>query len=191
MAYALFQSVWIPLKKNSLLFLLLQFLFLSCSTASVVSKQDKNQDVVEKSEVEKDAQQPPPPPALEELSIVKNIEDGRPYQISKVCGDMPVFIEISASWCDACKELYPVTEKLRNMFKGKVCFIRIMIDEKPYEGDTEIKVFYPVSSPEVLGFSRSDALPRVVVLNGDDKEPYADLSGKYPFLYYYGLLSEL
>ena len=181
------------MKKSSAILILLQIFFLqSCLTSPKKdndSEKKPEKKVVQKVEgkEEKAASQPP---ALEDLSIVK-AEDGRPYQVSKLCGKKPVFIEVSASWCDACKELYPITEKLRNMFKNKVCFLRIMIDEKPFEGDTEIKIVYPVSSPQVLNFARSEVLPRVVVLNNDRKEPYADLSGKYPFLYYYGILSDL
>jgi len=188
----LFLNVWIlsKLKKSSFLLIFLQIFFLqSCSTPPVKEEPLEKKPVektVQKVEVKKE----PPPPTLEDLSIVK-ADDGRPYQISKICGELPVFVEVSASWCEACRELYPTTEKLRKMFEGKVCFLRIMIDEKPFEGDTEVQVVYPVSSPEVLNFGRTEALPRVVVLNKDEKEPRADLTGKYPFLYYYGILSEL
>lgn len=188
----MFLNVWTLLKKSRYLIILLQIFFLqSCSSVPAKEEVSIEKSAPKPVRVEEKKEIQPPPPSLEDLSIVKDLEDGRPYQISKLCGEQPVFIEISASWCDACKEMYPVTEKLKNMFKGKVCFLRIMVDEKPFEGETEIKIVYPVSSPEVLGFARSDALPRVVVLNGGDKEPYADLSGKDPFLYYYGILSEL
>ena len=145
--------------------------------------------MVKKVEVKK--AEVPPGPTLEDLIIVKDYEDGRPYQVSKLCGDLPVFIEVSASWCEAGKEMYPTTEKLQNMFKGRVCFLRVMVDEKPFDGETQVRIVSPISSPEVIGLKTSEALPRVIVLNKDKKNPYADLTGKYPFLYYYGILSEL
>jgi len=168
---------------------LLQILILhSCSTVP-----EKKESVPEKTmkKVEMEYEKSPPAPTLEDFIIIKDTVDGRPYQVSKLCGGLPVFIEVSASWCEACKEMYPTTEKLQKMFKGKVCFLRVMVDEKPFDGETHVRIVFPISSPEVIGLKVSAALPRVIVLNKDEKEPYADLTGKYPFLYYYGLLSEL
>ena len=180
----------IPLKKSSFyIIFLLQILILhSCSTVPE-KKENVPENTVKNVEVKKQVSQPVP--TLEDLVIVKDMEDGRPYQVSKLCDGLPVFIEVSASWCEACKEMYPTTEKLQKMFKEKVCFLRVMVDEKPFDGETQIRVVSPISSPEIIGLQMSESLPRVIVLNKDKKEPYADLTGKYPFLYYYGLLSEL
>lgn len=179
----------IPLKKSSLyIVFLLQILVLhSCSTVPE-KKESVPENMAKKVELKKD--EPSPGPTLEDLIIVKDCEDGRPYQVSRLCAGLPVFMEVSASWCEACKEMYPTTEKLQKMFKGKVCFLRVMIDEEPFDGETQTRVVFPISSPEVIGLKMSESLPRVIVLNKDKKEPYADLTGKYPFLYYYGLLSE-
>ena len=179
-----------PLKKSRFyIVFLLQILILhSCSTVPE-KKESVPENTVKKVEMEQEKFHPVP--TLEDLVIIKDMADGRPYQVSKLCGGLPVFIEVSASWCEACEEMYPTAEKLQKMFKGKVCFLRVMIDEKPFDGETQIRIVYPISSPEVISLKMSEALPRVIVLNKDKKEPYADLTGKYPFLYYYGLLSEL
>jgi len=180
-------------KKSSVYLLIFLQIFILQSCSTVPEKTKKHEKEVKTEEIQEIVVKPPPPPppTLEDLVMVMDLEDGRPYQISKLCGELPVFVEVSATWCEACKELYPVTEKLKKMFKGRVCFVRVMIDEKPYEDETDIKIVYPISSPKVLGLKMSKSLPRVVVLNKGEKEPYADLTGKYPFLYYYGLLSEL
>ena len=41
--------------------------------------------------------------------ILKDIETGNSYKLSQLSMNRPVFIEISASWCEACKDLAILT----------------------------------------------------------------------------------
>lgn len=100
-------------------------------------------------------------------------------------------MEISASWCIACKEMHPLTSKLYEIFKGKVFFVRIMLTN---DTDTTESPSFPVmeidNSPETLSIQTSQMLPRIIILDRYG-ELTADINGQYPILYYYGILSEL
>ncbi|HRZ79620.1 MAG TPA: thioredoxin domain-containing protein [bacterium] len=106
-------------------------------------------------------------------------------------GGKAVFIEISASWCVACREMHPVTMKLYEIFKSKAFFVRIMLSKSTEEAETPT---FPVmeiqSSPESLSIQSSQILPRIIIIDRSG-ELAADISGQYPVLYYYGILSEL
>lgn len=44
---------------------------------------------------------------------------------------LPVFLQMSASWCPPCKVLQPIFEELSEEFKGRVVFAQIdVMDEK-------------------------------------------------------------
>lgn len=135
-------------------------------------------------------------PEIEKISIahqifLKDIYNKEIYPLEKISGGRPVFIEISAPWCSACKEMYFTTSKLYDLFKGKVFFIRIMLssDDKEYT-ESPFPVMNIYSSPVNLGIETSPMLPRIIILDRSG-ELTADLNGQYPFLYYYGILSEL
>jgi len=123
---------------------------------------------------------------------VRDIYSGETYPLEKISMHYPVFIEISASWCPACKEMEKTTEKLYEYFKGKVFFIRLfMAGDGSFDENSVIPSMEIASSPEEMKIEYSEALPRVLILSRNGKETVADLTGTYPLLYYYGILSEL
>ncbi|MFO1072090.1 MAG: thioredoxin [Geminicoccaceae bacterium] len=44
---------------------------------------------------------------------------------------MPVLVDFWAPWCGPCKQLTPLLEKLVRAAKGKVCLVKIDIDQNP------------------------------------------------------------
>ena len=126
--------------------------------------------------------------------IVRDIYSKEEYPLSKIAMKGIVFIELSASWCKACPEMKATTAKLVEYFGNRVFFIRLYL-ENDIQEDKEYSDVIPemaiVSSPAELSLEKTEAMPRVVVLSNSASEISADITGTYPSLYYYGLLSEL
>jgi thiol-disulfide isomerase/thioredoxin len=126
--------------------------------------------------------------------IVRDIYTKEEYPLSRIVNHGIVFIELSASWCKACPEMKETTAKLVSYFGNRVSFIRLYL-ENDIQEDREYRDVIPemaiVSSPDVLALEKTDAMPRVIVLSSSGSEVAADITGVYPILYYYGLLSDL
>ena len=45
--------------------------------------------------------------------------------------DLPVFVELWASWCPPCKMMEPVMNSLEKQYEGKVKVCKINIDKNP------------------------------------------------------------
>lgn len=173
------------------LFFLVFFLF-SCASAEKV----KNDEPESEDQVEKE----PEPLVLKKKKsiakdiIVRDIYSKEEYPLSKIAMKGIVFIELSASWCKACPEMKATTAKLVEYFGNRVFFIRLYL-ENDIQEDKEYGDVIPemviVSSPAELSLEKTEAMPRVVVLSNSASEISADITGTYPSLYYYGLLSEL
>ncbi|MBO4699403.1 hypothetical protein J5690_07335 [bacterium] len=171
----------------------LVFSFLSCATAGKV--QDRNQE-----QAERQPESEPQPVELKKKKsladdiIVRDIYNKEEYPLSKIAMKSIVFIEISASWCEACPQMRETTSKLVDYFGNRVFFVRLYLENDISE-EREYNDVVPemaiVSSPGELSLEKTEAMPRVVVLSNSASEIAADITGAYPVLYYYGLLSEL
>ena len=132
--------------------------------------------------------------SIAEDIIVRDIYSNEEYPLSRIVNHGIVFIELSASWCKACPEMKATTTKLLGYFEGKVSFVRLYLPDDIQE-NREYRDVIPemaiVSSPAELALERTEAMPRVVVLSDSASETAADITGVYPILYYYGLLSDL
>ena len=169
----------------------LVFSLLSCATADKVQNQEH---------LEEQAGSEPAPielkkkKSLAEDIIVRDIYTKEEYPLSKIAMKGVVFIELSASWCKACPEMKATTAKLTDYFGNRVFFIRLYL-ENDIQEDKEYSDIIPemviVSSPEELSLEKTEAMPRVVILSNSASEVAADITGTYPILYYYGVLSEL
>jgi len=133
----------------------------------------------------------PEKPGLSEQILLKDSYNGEISSLKKIAGGKAVFMEISASWCIACREMHPVTQKLYEIFKGKAFFVRIMLSKGIEETETPpFPVMEIERSPGNLSIQSSQILPRIIIIDSSG-ELTADISGQYPALYYYGILSEL
>ena len=182
----------VSVMKNSFLLIFLSF-FIACATLENGGGLKQNDSVV----VEK--YEPKPVEIKEKKSlaediIVRDIYTKEEYPLNKIATQGVVFIELSATWCKACPEMKSIPAKLFDYFKGKVFFVRLYKADDVFE-DNEYNDVVPemviLSSPKELNLEHSEAMPRVVVLANKGSEIAADITGVYPILYYYGLLSEL
>ena len=174
-------------------FLFLVFLSLSCATADKVQDQNQEQPEVQ-AESEPEPVELKKKKSISEDIIVRDIYTKEEYPLSKIAQKSVVFIELSASWCKACPEMKETTAKLVSYFGNRVFFIRLYL-ENDIQEDREYRDIVPemvvVSSPVELSLEKTDIMPRVVVLSNSASEVTADITGAYPRLYNYGLLSEL
>ena len=181
--------------KNNFFLALLFLIFLSISCASADKLQNQDQ---EHSEVQTGSEPVPvelkKKKSLADEIIVRDIYSKEEYALSKITQKSVVFIELSASWCKACPEMKEITAKLVSYFGNRVFFIRLYLENDIQEGrdyNDVIPEMAIVSSPFELSLEKTDIMPRVVVLSNSASEIAADITGAYPSLYYYGLLSEL
>ena len=180
------------MKINSVFVLFfLIFSFFSCATTEKV-RNDEDQDV--------QTEESPKPVELKKKRsladevIVRDIYTKEEYPLSRIAQKSIVFIELSASWCEACPEMKETTAKLVSYFGNRVFFIRLYLENDIQEGQEYggvVPEMAVVSSPKELSLEKTDVMPRVVVLSNSASEITADITGAYPSLYYYGLLSEL
>ena len=187
-------SVCRQMKNNffrALLFLI--FLSISCASADKLQNQDQ-----EHSEVQTGSEPAPvelkKKKSLADEIIVRDIYSKEEYPLSKIAQKRIVFIELSASWCKACPEMKEITAKLVSYFGNRVFFIRLYLEndiQEERDYNDVIPEMAIVSSPLELSLEKTDIMPRVVVLSNSASEIAADITGAYPSLYYYGLLSEL
>lgn len=181
------------LKISRLLMFFHYFLILSLSFLSCTGYKKQDSSIIDKTLEEKnDYQRYEEKETLADLIIVKDILNKDSYSLRKISAHMPVFIEVSASWCPACKDMGPVVLKLNEYFEGEVFFVKLfMADDAVLNENETIPVMEIVSSPENLKIENSEILPRVIILSRKGEEVIADINGVYPLLYYYGILSEL
>lgn len=45
--------------------------------------------------------------------------------------NLPVLLDIGATWCGPCKALAPVIEEIANEYEGKVLVCKVDVDEAP------------------------------------------------------------
>ncbi len=169
----------------------LVFSFFSCATTEKVQSQEQPETQAEPEvkplELKKKK-------SVADEIIVRDIYSNDEYPLSRIVNHGIVFIELSASWCKACPEMKATTTKLLGYFEGKVSFVRLY-QLSDIQEDKEYRDVIPemavVSSPDALALEKTEAMPRVVVLSDSASEISADITGVYPILYYYGLLSDL
>jgi thioredoxin 1 len=79
--------------------------------------------------------------------MVTEINDQN-FENEVIKSKIPVVVDFWAPWCGPCRALAPVTEKLAEVYTGKVKFCKINVDENP-EMSRKYKV---MSIPLVLFF---------------------------------------
>jgi thioredoxin 1 len=79
--------------------------------------------------------------------MVNEINDQN-FDSEVIKSTIPVAVDFWAPWCGPCRSLAPITEKLSEVYAGKVKFCKINVDENP-EMSQKYKV---MSIPLVLFF---------------------------------------
>ncbi len=79
--------------------------------------------------------------------------------------DIPVFVELWASWCPPCKIMEPVMNSLEKQYKGKVKVCKINIDKNP---KTSSK-FDVKGVPTFLLIKSGEVIERAVAAKTEDQ----------------------
>lgn len=85
-----------------------------------------------------------------------NITDKNFEEIIK--GDLPVLIDLFASWCGPCKAMSPIIEELSNEYEGKIIIGKMDVDTNV---ETPSK-FGIRSIPTLLFFKNGEVVDRLV-----------------------------
>jgi thiol-disulfide isomerase/thioredoxin len=166
------------------------FLLIFCACSGLEKNGQTLEDPVSETEAVEDVK-------IEEKTIsdriiLKDIETGKNYKLSQLSMNRPVFIEISASWCEACKDLAVLTDKLRSYYKNGVFFIRVYLpgDSIPENSEENgIIAMEVVESPPEISIETNEIFPRAVIIGRGGKNIEAVLDGIFPILVYHGILS--
>ena len=179
---------------RSLFIILLPLFFISCASAEVYepSSEPEQSDISQREIVPLDIKKEPQNNLLEKI-IVRDSYSGEEYPLSRIALSPVVYIELSASWCEACPEMKAMTAKLVPYFRGRVFFIRLFKadDPQPEPESNDVPEMVIVSSPPELGLENTGVMPRVVIISNHGEDISLDSTGLYPNLYYYGVLSEI
>lgn len=85
-----------------------------------------------------------------------NITDKNFEEIIK--GDLPVLVDLFASWCGPCKTMSPIIEELSNEYEGK-----IVIGKMDVDANVETPSKFGIRSiPTLLFFKNGEVVDRLV-----------------------------
>ena len=176
-----------------LLFFLLPVFLSSCASTEASAPSEPDQTGLSRREVVPLEIAKKPQNNLLEKIIVRDAYSGEEYPLSRIAQSPAVYIELSASWCEACPEMKVTTAKLVPYFRGRVFFVRLFKpdDTLPEPGSGDVAEMVIVSSPPELDLENTGVLPRVVIISNHGEDVALDATGLYPNLYYYGVLSEI
>lgn len=97
------------------------------------------------------------------MSSVTPISDST-FQTEVLDSEVPVVVDIWATWCGPCKAIAPILDQLAGVYAGRVKFVKIDADQNP-----ESVTAASVTSIPTLGFYRAGE--RVDVLIGAHPKP--------------------
>ncbi len=169
-----------------ILLLFSALLFFSCTTVSKVDTEEPfdEKEVFQPSPVKKEY--------VSDKIILQDFYSGKKYTLRDLSMNRQIFMEVTASWCEACKDLKKVSQKLKAYYKEAVLFVRVYLpgDTPPEHGKKgDILEMEIVSSPEDLSIESGDTFPRVFIFSAGGEDVKAVVDGIYPILIYHGMLA--
>jgi thioredoxin 1 len=63
--------------------------------------------------------------------MIREISD-QTFEQEVLRSDIPVVVDFCAPWCDPCRVIAPLTEKLSEIYAGKIKFCKLNVDENPF-----------------------------------------------------------
>ena len=78
---------------------------------------------------------------------------------------VPVAVDLWAPWCEPCKALGPILEKVVGATEGKVDLVKVNIDENPQIAQS----FQIQSIPAVFGISNGEVVDAFVGAKGESE----------------------
>ena len=87
------------------------------------------------------------------------------FESEVIKSDIPVLVDLWATWCGPCKALHPIVEHLADDYSGKLKVMKLNIDDSP-----AIAGKYQVMSiPTLLLFSNGEVVTQIIGLVSKDK----------------------
>ena len=71
------------------------------------------------------------PPVVEVPSLVVDVTDAMFEQVAQLSAVVPVVFDLWAEWCQPCKTLSPIIEKVTREFAGRVLLAKVDVDANP------------------------------------------------------------
>ncbi len=87
------------------------------------------------------------------------------FEKEVIASDIPVLVNLWATWCGPCKALHPIVEQVAEEFSEKLKVMKLNIDNSP-----AIAGKYQVMSiPTLLLFSKGEVVVQIIGLVSKDK----------------------
>ncbi|MDR1427043.1 MAG: tetratricopeptide repeat protein [Bifidobacteriaceae bacterium] len=111
------------------------------------------------------AAEPPGPDSGSEAAPIAVITDSSFPQLVEQSKQVPVVIDLWATWCEPCKQLTPVLERLAAEYKGRFLLAKIDVDASPQVA----QAFGVQSVPMVAALIGGQAVPLFVGVQRADQ----------------------
>ena len=91
------------------------------------------------------------------MGEVLNVTDSN-FETEVIKSDMPVLVDFWATWCNPCKMIAPIVDRVANQYEGKLKVVKLDVDSNP---ETASKLGIR-SIPTLMFFKGGDLVEQVV-----------------------------